>query len=269
MMDYTARYGLEFNPFVKNSRDIQIETQEAKEIRFRLEYLASTKGFGLLTGAPGLGKTTALRTFAASLSPALYKVVYTALSTLSVQEFYRHLAASLGLEPSFRKTDNFQNIQSAVSRLAVEKRTTPVILLDEADQMRSGILEDLKILFNFEMDSRDRAVVLLAGQPRLSRTLSLNTHESLRQRIVMNYSMEGISKEEGRSYITGKLSGAGCRQAVFDEAAMEAILNAADGVPRMINRLCDACLLISHTKGMRAVTAEAAMEAINDIQLKE
>lgn len=144
MMDYTARYGLEFNPFVKNSRDIQIETQEAKEIRFRLEYLASTKGFGLLTGAPGLGKTTALRTFAASLSPALYKVVYTALSTLSVQEFYRHLAASLGLEPSFRKTDNFQNIQSAVSRLAVEKRTTPVILLDEADQMRSGIHPSLR-----------------------------------------------------------------------------------------------------------------------------
>ena len=72
-MDYTARFGLEFNPFVKNSREITVETQETKEVRFRLEYLAGTKGFGLLIGNPGLGKTTALRTFAASLSPALYK----------------------------------------------------------------------------------------------------------------------------------------------------------------------------------------------------
>ncbi|MDE7244576.1 MAG: AAA family ATPase [Oscillospiraceae bacterium] len=266
-MDYTARYGLEFNPFVKNSREIPVETQETKEVRFRLEYLASTKGFGLLTGTPGLGKTTALRMFAASLSPSLYKVVYTGLSTLTVQEFYRHLASSLGAEPAFRKVDNFRTIQATVSRLAIEKRTTPVIILDEADHMGSAILDDLKILFNFEMDSRDRAVVLLAGHPRLAHTLSLNSHEALRQRIVMNYCMEGLTKDEGRSYVSAKLSGAGCRQAVFDDGALEAILNAANGIPRMINRLCDACLLISHTDGLNTVTADAAMKAINDIQI--
>ncbi len=55
-MDYTARYGLEFNPFVKNSREIPAETQETKEVRFRLEYLAGTKGFGLLIGIPALAK---------------------------------------------------------------------------------------------------------------------------------------------------------------------------------------------------------------------
>lgn len=267
MMDYTARYGLEFNPFLKNSGEIPVETQETKEVRFRLQYLASTKGFGLLTGAPGLGKTTALRMFAASLSPSLYKVAYTGLSTLTVQEFYRHLAYSLGADPAFRKVDNFRIIQAAVTRLAIEKRITPVIILDEADHMGSAILDDLKILFNFEMDSRDRAVILLAGHPRLAHTLSMNSHEALRQRLVMNYSMEGLSKEEGRSYISAKLAGAGCRQAVFDDSALEAVLNASDGIPRMINRLCDACLLISHTNGWNTVTADAAMKAINDIQI--
>ena len=260
-MDYTARYGLEFNPFVKNAREITVETQETKEVRFRLEYLANTKGFGLLIGNPGLGKTTALRTFAASLSPALYKVIYTGLSTLTVQEFYRHLASSLGADPAFRKVDNFHSIQAAVSRLAIEKRITPVIILDEAGHMGSAILDDLKILFNFEMDSRDRAVVLLAGHSRLAHTLSLNSHEALRQRIIMNYSMEG------RSYISAKLSGAGCGQAVFDDGALEAILNAANGIPRMINRLCDACLLISHTDGRNTVTADTAMKAVNDVQI--
>ena len=59
-MDYTARFGLEFNPFLKNSKEILVETQEFLELRFRLDYLLSTKGFGLLTGSPGQGKTTAL-----------------------------------------------------------------------------------------------------------------------------------------------------------------------------------------------------------------
>ena len=82
-MDYIARFGLEFNPFLKNSKDIIVENEEFKEVRFRLNYLAETKGFGVLTGSPGLGKTTALRTFADSLNPSKYKVIYTSLSTLT------------------------------------------------------------------------------------------------------------------------------------------------------------------------------------------
>ena len=112
MNDYIARFGLEFNPFLKNSRDIIIENEEFQEIQFRLNYLVETKGFGLLIGSPGLGKTTALRNFAASLNPARY-----------------------------------------------------IIILDEANHISNAILSDLKILFNFEMDSRDRAVILLAGLP--------------------------------------------------------------------------------------------------------
>ena len=74
-MDYIARFGLEFNPFLKNSREIIIENDEYQEIQFRLNYLVETKGFGLLTGSPGLGKTTAIRNFAASLNPAKYKII--------------------------------------------------------------------------------------------------------------------------------------------------------------------------------------------------
>ena len=93
------------------------------------------------------------------------------------------------------------------------------------------VLSDLQIMSNFEMDSRDLAVILLVGQPRLNTTLNQSTHESLRQRIVMNYHMGGITKEEGRRYITRKLEGAGSRQTVFDSNAVEAVLNAANGTP--------------------------------------
>ena len=78
-MDYTARYGLDFNPFLKNSKEVYVDTQEQKEVLYRLDYLASTRGFGLLTGSAGRGKTTAIRNWAASLNPSLYKVIYSSL----------------------------------------------------------------------------------------------------------------------------------------------------------------------------------------------
>lgn len=266
-MEYIARYGLEFNPFLKNSKDIIIENEDFKEVRFRLNYLLDTKGFGLLTGAPGLGKTTSLRMFASSLNPSLYKVFYNSLSTVTVQEFYRSLVADLGGVPTFRKPDNFRYIQDSINRLAIEKRITPVIIIDEANHISNAILNDLKILFNFEMDSRDRAVVLLAGLPQINNTLSLSCHEALRQRIIMNYSMEGLTKEEGRLYIEKKLEGAGCKQKVFDEAAVEAILNNASGTPRIINNLCNACMLIGNSKGSSIINADIAMAAISEKQL--
>ena len=220
-MDYTARYGLEFNPFLKNSKEVLVETQEYKKVLFRLDYLLTTKGFGLLTGSAGRGKTTAVRNWASGLNTSLYKVVYSSLSTLTVNDFYRNLAAELGAQPAFRKTDNF----------------------------------------------KDRAVVLLSGLPQLNSTLRLSIHEPFRQRIVMNYNLEGMTKAEGHSYVAAKLNGAGCTQTVFEDNALEAILNAANGTPRMINKLCNASLLVGNSSNLNIITADAVMQAINDCEL--
>ena len=259
-MELTARYGLEFNPFLKNSKEILFESSEYTEAKFRLDYLAKTKGFGLLTGAPGRGKTTLVRSWSAGLNPSLYKVVYTSLSTVTVNDFYRNLAASLGAQPSYRKTENFHIIQEEINRLALDKRKTPVIIIDEANYIKNAVLNDLKILFNFEMDSRDRAVIL-------NNTLQLSIHEPLRQRIIMNYNIDGYSKEEGRSYIEWKIKKSGCTDPIFDDAAIEAILNAADGTPRIINKLCNASLLIGDSNKSEIITADIAMQAINDCEL--
>ncbi|MEN3004608.1 ExeA family protein [Dehalobacterium formicoaceticum] len=266
-MVYTARYGLEFNPFLKNSKEILVSTKEHKEVTFRLDYLAKTKGFGILTGGAGRGKTTAIRSWASSLNPSLYKVIYSSLSTLTVNDFYRNLAEELGAQPSFRKPDNFRVIQDEISRLALEKKKTPVIIIDEANYINNAILNDLKIMFNFEMDSRDRAAVLLAGLPQLNSTLRLGIHEPLRQRIVMNYNLDGLTKEEGRLYISEKMKGAGCNQPIFEENAIEAILNAADGTPRIINKLCNASLLVGDSNQINLIDAGIVMQAINDSEL--
>ena len=266
-MELTARYGLEFNPFLKNSKEILFEGAEYTEAKFRLDYLARTKGFGLLTGAPGRGKTTLVRSWSAGLNPSLYKVIYTSLSTVTVNDFYRNLAVSLGAQASYRKTENFHIIQEEINRLALDKRKTPVIIIDEANYIKNAVLNDLKILFNFEMDSRDRAVILLVGLPQLNNTLQLSIHEPLRQRIIMNYNIDGYSKEEGRAYIEWKLKKAGCTDPVFDDAAIEAILNASDGTARVISKLCNASLVIGHSQSAGRITSDIVMQAINDSTL--
>jgi len=266
-MDYFTRYGLEFNPFLKNSKEILVDTSEYKEISFRLDYLAKTKGFGLLTGSAGKGKTTAIRTWSSKLNPSLYKVIYSSLSTLTPNDFYRNLVHELGATPAFKKPDNFRIIQEEITRLSVEKRKTPIIIIDEANYINNAILNDLKILFNFEMDSRDRAAVLLAGLPQLNSTLRLGIHEPMRQRIVMNYDLGSLSKEEGRQYILEKLKGAGCNQLVFEDAAIEAILNAADGTPRVINKFCNTAMLIGDSNKSDYITTDIVMKAVNDCEL--
>ena len=117
------------------------------------------------------------------------------------------------------------------------------------------------------MDSKDRAAILLAGLTKLNSTLQLQIHEPLKQHIVMNYNLEGLSKDEGKTYILEKLKGAGCNQAIFDDAAIEAILNAADGTPRLINKYCNASMLIGDTNKANLITTDIVMQAINDCEL--
>lgn len=266
-MELTARYGLEFNPFLKNSKQVLFKGKEYNEADFRLGYLAKTKGFGLLTGSPGRGKTTVVRNWAASLNPSLYKVVYTSLSTVTVNDFYRNLATSLGAQAAYRKSENFHSIQGEITRLALDKKKTPVIIIDEANHVRNEILNDLKIIFNFEMDSKDRAVLLLVGQPQINDTLQLSVHEPLRQRIIMNYNMEGLTKSEGHEYISQKLKGAGCTSDIFEDSAIEAILNAADGTARLISKLCNGALNIGESRNQNIINADIAMQAVNDCTL--
>src|SRR5574344_2901491 len=229
MTDYITRYGMDFNPFIKGSKDILMETADYKELAARLDYLLANKGFGIITGGPGRGKTTSVRNYVKGINSSLFKIVYTSLSTLTVAEFYKHLAAELGLEVMHRKPDNFKNIQNEILRYSIEKRITPVIIIDEANYINNAVLNDLKMLFNFNMDS--------------------------------------LLKEESASYIKSKLSGARCTQEVFNPNAIEAIANASNGIPRMINKICNSSLMIAASKSADIVDADIVMAAVNDIEL--
>ncbi len=166
-----------------------------------------------------------------------------------------------------RKIDNFKIIQNEINRCSVEKRITPVIIIDEANYISNGILNDLKMFFNFNMDSRDRAIVFLVGLPQLNNTMRLVANEPLRQRITTNYNLDNLTKSETREYVLAKLNGAKCNNDIFDETALEAIANASNGVPRIINKICASSLMIGNSKNLNIINSDIIMLAVNETEL--
>ncbi|MDD4388540.1 MAG: AAA family ATPase [Bacilli bacterium] len=267
-MNYIMRYGLEYNPFIKSNTDILYESSDYKETIFRLNYLKDIKGFGVITGEAGKGKTTIIRLWSKALNRSLYKIIYIPLSTLTVNEFYRMLASELGIETYYRKNQNFKAIQGEISRLTNDKKITPIIIIDEANTLKSATLGDLKILFNFEMDSQDKAVVILVGLPILNNILNLNVHEPLRQRITISYHLEGLTKIETKEYIKAKLKGANGILDIFSEEALDALANCSNGIARQIDRIANRAMLLGDKVGTNVLDSEIIMKSYDDLLLE-
>ena len=263
-MNYLLKYGLEYNPFIKNNNDTKLELENYKQITFRLKHLEETKGIGLITGEPGLGKTTTIRHWSKGLNTNLYKVIYIAHSTVTVHEFYRELCEKLGLEEHYSKRKNLIVIQDEIKRLWIEKKITPVIILDEANYLPSSILNDLKIILNFDMDSKEPYILLLVGQNPIRNSLNMKANEALKQRISMNYILSGMGKDESRRYIDDKLKLAGLTQPIITDEAYNVIISNSNGVPRKINQIMDKALLLLENKRLNIIDGNTMMEAIDE-----
>lgn len=263
---YRAYWGMEFNHFDKEISVKQLyKGMDYTEMMKRLEYLRNVRGIGLFTGLPGTGKTACQRAFVNGLNPNLYKIVYLPLTTISASEFYRDLAR--GLEPCYRKIENFRNIQERIRSLYKEQKTTLVILIDEAQYLGRAILADLKLLMNFEMDSRNYAVLMLSGQPSLNNTLSMQIHEALRQRIVINYNMQGLTPDEVTDYARDRMRLCGVTQELFEPAALEAAYGCCGGSIRRLNALLHKALMIGCEEKLKTVSTKTIMDASNEIEL--
>lgn len=265
---YESYFGMKLNPFKK---DIDIkntyEFNDFKEVQNRLKYLLNNKGIGLITGTSGKGKTFSIKYFVKKLNPNLYKVVYLSLSTVTVLDFYRSFCIELGIEPAFKKIDMFHQIQDRLKTLVNDRRITPIIICDEAQYLKTEVLNDLKMILNFEMDSKDYAVLILIGQPTLNDILSRNIHEALNQRIIVNYMFIGIDYEEVKKYIIDRCNLAEISNEIFDENAIKALASNCNGSTRYLNNLIDKSLMICCNQKEQNITNETVMLAANDINL--
>ena len=265
---YESYFGMKLNPFKK---DIEIkntyEFKDFKEVQNRLKYLLNNKGIGLFTGTAGKGKTYSIKYFVKNLNPNLYKVVYLSLSTVTVLEFYKNFCIGLGIEPASKKVDMFHQIQERLKTLVKDRRITPIIICDEAQYLKTDVLKDLKMLLNFEMDSKDYAVLILVGQPVLNDILSRTVHEALNQRIIVNYMYIGIDYEEVKQYIIDRCNLAEITNEIFDESAIKALASNCNGSTRYLNNLIDKALMICCNQKEQTITTDTIMLATNDLSL--
>ncbi len=263
---FTQFFNLKFNPFTKEVPvDKLFPSQNLMELSSRLVYLQKARGIGLIVGEAGTGKSTALRKYAKSLNPALFESCYFPLSTVTVQEFYRGLALELGEEPKHKKVDLFHQIQSAIRSMYYERRVTPVIILDEIHLASNKLLEDLRLIFNFNMDSENPFILILAGQPLIRSKLTLSVNNPLRQRIVVKYMMSNIQKDELGEYLKTRLVFAGTHEELFNTPSVEAVYGITSGVPRLVNSLATNCLLYACEKKQRQVDEETVYQAQSEL----
>lgn len=267
-MEARAFYGLTQMPFEKETRYKEMfRTYDVKNIIDRLNYLKNTRGIGVFTGGPGTGKTSTVKSFLDDLNPALYKVVYIHMSTISVIEFYRQIAYGLGLEPKNRKCDLFRQIQETISYLAVEKKCIPVIVLDEAQFLSNPILHDIKMLLNFNMDSRNNCILIFIGESGFNGILKRHVHDALRQRIVINYDMQGIGRDEASGYITYCMRQCGVTEPVFSQEAVEAAYSIGNGSIRKMNNILVKSLIQGASEDSRVINGEIVLKAHNEVEL--
>ena len=266
---FTQYFGLKFNPFSKelDQKDVFMST-DAKELLARLEYIKKTRGFFLLTAEAGFGKTTLLRKFTASLNTGLFNVYYSALASLTVMDFYRSLILRMGETPAYRKITMFEQLQRLISNSYYEKRITPVFILDEAQSLSGSVLEDLRMIFNFKMDSENPFITIIAGNTNIRRKLQIAANQPLRQRIIGNYHMNGLLRGEVNDYISSRLAIAGAADInIFSEAALESIFTASGGALRLVNTLAAAALTCACSRNQSLVDEEIVYQADRDIEI--
>jgi type II secretory pathway predicted ATPase ExeA len=260
-----ARFGLKQRPFQKEiaTRDLYPWPGLA-ELESRLEMAKQARGIMLLTGEPGTGKTVALRRFVDSLNTEHYRPVYLPLATVTVIDAYTQLNRALGGQEIRAKSALFQEIQHGIGQLTAQGKQ-PVVVLDEADLMRSPLFDELRIILNFEMDSKDPLLLILAGQPQLLAKLALRVHLPFRQRVAMRYRMPAMDEAHTRGYVEHQLRLAGRRQRLFTDEAMMQLFVQSGGVPRAIGNLALAAMFAAATGNRDIVELDDVITAAKEI----
>lgn len=254
-----AFFGFKKMPFSDSPDAKQLfPSQSWNQIRTRLQFLADHHGAGLITGEVGSGKSTAARSFTASLNPNLYKVMYLHWTPGSTLDLLRQVALELDLQPAHYRGDLVRQISQAIVRLNQTKKQHPILICDEAQLLCHPALEQLPLLLNFDMDSSRYLSLLLVGQPLLRRTLSLQMHEPLRQRIAVQYHLEGLTREELDAYLAHQLKAAGVTQPLFDDTARQGLYQATKGVLRKVNKLALTALRLA-AAGKASVVGESIL----------
>jgi type II secretory pathway predicted ATPase ExeA len=208
-----------------------------------------------------------LRCFAKSIDRNLFEVVYLCLATVSLPEFYKQFCAALGIDVPHGKPAMFRAIQDRLYHLFKEKRKPLIVLHDEAHELSTPILNDLKMVMNHDFDSVNCFSLVLAGELHLNKTLNKNIHEALRQRVTIHYTFNGLDDAETELYIKHKLRNGGAVESILGDGTMPAIVGYACGCPRLVDNLMNEILKLGAQLERHTIDTELVMAAVNNLTL--
>jgi general secretion pathway protein A len=242
---YAEFYGLKELPFALTPDPRYMYfTPSHTEVMANLHYgIESGKGLIVVTGEVGTGKTTMLRWVMQRLDRTVL-VAYIFNPRLSVPEFYQHLAALFDIQNWSSKSDLLIELGKVLeSRHSRGLRT--VLIVDEAHGLSTSVLEEVRLLCNFESDTAKQLQIVLTGQPELRAILNNPDLRQLKQRVALRCDVKALPNvEETAQYINTRLKVAGAaRTDIFSPGAVDYIFRCSEGIPRNINNLCDNALL--------------------------
>jgi general secretion pathway protein A len=266
---YKEFYGLEDLPFTltPDPRFI-VFTPSYNEVLASLYYgLENAKGLIVLTGEVGTGKTTALRWILRRLDSSVL-AAYVFNPRLSVDEFYHHVTQMLGISDWNNKAELLQTMGKVLEDRHRRGLRT-VLIIDEAHELSDYVLEEIRLLLNFESDNAKHLQIVLTGQPELREKLNQPNLRQLKQRVALRCRMHQLpTTEEVERYITERLLIAGSDQPnIFTPGAIDFLFQCSEGIPRQINNLCDNAMIAGYGLGEQIIGRAIIEEVADNLDL--
>ena len=228
------------------------------------------KGFIVITGEVGVGKTTILRSYLERVAKQNTKIIYIFNSNVTFKNLLRTIYKELGIHV---KTDDVVEMLNDLYQILMEEYkqgNTVLLIVDEAQNMPIGTLENLRMLSNLETSKDKLLQIVLIGQVEFEEILNLYKLRQLKQRIVMRSTILPFSEQESMAYIKHRLAKAASNGSpVFTRGALKRIVKEANGIPRNLNILCDNTLITGFGYKRKPVNAKIVNEVITDYNGEE
>lgn len=269
---YKAFYNLERNPFeITPDPAFLFATTKHNEALASLYYgVRRHKGFVVLTGEVGTGKTLVLRCLLQSLqqsSDVAYAYIFNGL--LSPLEFLQYIASDLGIAHA---SGNKAELLLQIARFLIargQKKLTTVVVVDEAHLLAPEILEEIRLLTNLETADGKLLQILLVGQPELDDKLDSVHLRQLKQRIALRSHLSPLNAEETLGYIQRRLKFAGSPNpgVLFPPETGAAVYQHSQGLPRLINTICENALIAGYARKLHSISPEIIDDIAKDFRL--
>ena len=266
---YTDFFGLREKPFsiTPDPRYLFMSERHGEALAHLVYGVNESGGFIQLTGEVGTGKTTLVRTLLLNRMPNNADVAVVLNPQLSVIEFLATICEELHIDV----THNRGSIKAQTDALNrhllgahAENRRT-ILIVDEAQNLAPAVLEQVRLLTNLETAKQKLLQIILIGQPELRELLARNDLRQLAQRITGRYHLEPLTREETAQYVEHRLKVAGALGEVFDRGAKNELFRLSQGVPRLINVICDRALLGAYGTESRRVTKRLVRRAAAEV----